>query len=110
MEEARFLFPGVKINSVVGDSCVTLNTPDKFAPYLDSPSPGLVIAGAGCGHGAKGADEIGQFSAVQCSSVREQNFFISGRIAAVLSLTGDWDCPLDRELCRLRFKQIPSKI
>ena len=60
MAEARYLFPGLSILQVVGDSCVTLNTPDKFAPYLDSPRPGLVIAGAGCGHGAKGADEIGQ--------------------------------------------------
>ena len=58
--EARYLFPGLEILRVVGDSCVTLNTPDKFAPFLDSPRPGLVIAGAGCGHGAKGADEIGQ--------------------------------------------------
>ena len=58
--EARYLFPDLEILRVVGDSCVTLNTPDKFAPFLDSPRPGLVIAGAGCGHGAKGADEIGQ--------------------------------------------------
>ena len=107
MAEARYLFPGVSIQQVVGDSCVTLNTPDKFAPYLDSPRPGLVIAGAGCGHGAKGADEIGERRQTsQCG----QTFFISGRIAAVLSLTGHWDCPLDRDLCRLRFKQIPSKI
>ena len=110
MKEALYLFPHLNILNVVGDSCVTLNTPDKFGPYIDIALPGLVVAGAGCGHGAKGADEIGQFSAVQCSSVREQNFFISGRIAAVLSLTGDWDCPLDRELCRIRFKQVPSKI
>ena len=109
MDEARYLFPDLEILRVVGDSCVTLNTPDKFAPFLDSPTPGLVIAGAGCGHGAKGADEIGQ-SCQRDSAVQSQNFLISGRIAAVLSLTGQWDCPLDRELCRLRFKQIPSKI
>ena len=69
--EARYLFPGLSIQQVVGDSCVTLNTPDKFAPFLNNPRPGLVIAGAGCGHGAKGADEIGQScqrdSTVQCS-------------------------------------------
>ena len=47
---------------------------------------GLVIAGAGCGHGAQSCDEV-------------------GRLAAVLSLTGEWDSDLDRERFRVRFKQ-----
>ena len=46
---------------------------------------GLVIAGAGCGHGAQSCDEI-------------------GRLAAVLGLTGAWDSDLDREKFRVRFK------
>ena len=60
MKEALYLFPHLNILNVVGDSCVTLNTPDKFGPYIDIALPGLVVAGAGCGHGAKGADEIGE--------------------------------------------------
>ena len=46
---------------------------------------GLVIAGAGCGHGAQSCDEI-------------------GRLAAVLSLTGDWDSDLERDKFRVRYK------
>ena len=60
VKEALYLFPHLNILNVVGDSCVTLNTPDKFGPYIDIALPGLVVAGAGCGHGAKGADEIGE--------------------------------------------------
>lgn len=52
---------------------------------------GLVIAGAGCGHGAQSCDEI-------------------GRLAAVLSLTGDWDSDLQREMFRVRYKPSPSKL
>ena len=47
---------------------------------------GLVIAGAGCGHGAQSCDEI-------------------GRLAAVLGLTGAWDSDLEQEKFRVRFKQ-----
>lgn len=46
---------------------------------------GLVIAGAGCGHGAQSCDEI-------------------GRLAAVLGLTGAWDSDLQRERFTVRFK------
>ena len=84
---------------MIGDSCVTSNTPGKIAPFVDTldmvknidifyldinPNDllkpnvdsnhinpniddmkpklgdGLVLAAGGCGHAAKGADEIGE--------------------------------------------------
>ena len=71
------LLPGLKVVSCHGDSCVTLNTPTKSAPIIDTVLPGVTIAGAGCGTGAMSSDEV-------------------GRVAAVLSLTGEWDCSVDR--------------
>ena len=77
MKEALYLFPHLNILNVVGDSCVTLNTPDKFGPYIDIALPGLVVAGAGCGHGAKGADEIGESGMRDDSILRpELNIFL----------------------------------
>ena len=47
----------------------------------------MTIAGAGCGTGAMSSDEV-------------------GRVAAVLSLTGEWDCSVDREGCRAQYRQM----
>ena len=46
---------------------------------------GLVIAGAGCGHGAMSSDEI-------------------GKVAAELSSTGKWTSELEKEECRLLYR------
>jgi len=83
--EAHRLVPGLACISVHGDSCVTSNTPGKLAPYIDSVAPGLVVAAGGCGHAAKGCDEI-------------------GRLAAVLSLEDRWDSHLDQQLFRVQYK------
>ena len=85
VREATSLLPGLAVKSVVGDSCVTSNTPGKVAPFIDSPVGGLVVAGGGCGHGAMGSDEI-------------------GRVAAVLAIEGRWDCAVSQKLCRIRYK------
>ena len=85
VREASRLLPGLAIKSVVGDSCVTSNTPGKAAPFIDIPLPGLVVAGGGCGHGAMGSDEI-------------------GRVAASLAVEGTWDCEVSQDLCRVQYK------
>ena len=87
VNEARKLIPGLGIKSVVGDSCVTSNTPGKLAPFIDTVLPGVVLAAGGCGHAAMGSDEI-------------------GRLAAILALDGTWDSKLPKELCRVRFKSL----
>ena len=52
---------------------------------------GLVIAGAGCGHGAMSGDEI-------------------GRLAAELALTGQWDSDVNRDMFRIQFKCVKNKL
>jgi len=91
LDEAVQLLPGLQVSSCHGDSCVTLNTPTKTAPYIDQVLPDLVICGAGCGHGAMSSDEI-------------------GRVAAVLGLSGRWDSDVDRDHCRVKYKQYQSKL
>jgi len=85
VDEALKLLPGLRVISFHGDSCVTLNTPTKKAPFIDTAMPGLVIAGAGCGHGAMSSDEI-------------------GKVAAELSSTGKWTSELEKEECRLLYR------
>ena len=53
--------------------------------FVPRPLTGLVVAGAGCGHGAMGSDEI-------------------GRLAASLATTGEWDSSVPRRVCRLQFQ------
>ena len=52
---------------------------------------GLVIAGAGCGHGAMSGDEI-------------------GRLAAELALSGHWDSDFNRDMFRVKFKYAKNKM
>ena len=40
VEQAGQLVPGLRVISVTGDSCVTLNTPTKEAPFIDDVLPG----------------------------------------------------------------------
>ena len=40
VDEARHLLPGLRVLSYRGDSCVTLNTPTKEAPFIDTVMPG----------------------------------------------------------------------
>ena len=40
VSEAHRLLPGLRVISYYGDSCVTLNTPTKEAPFIDDPIPG----------------------------------------------------------------------
>jgi len=83
--------PSLSVVDVIGDSCVTSNTPGKIAPFvdtLDMLGDGLVLAAGGCGHAAKGADEI-------------------GRLASVLALHGRWDTELPKDLFKVRFKSVP---
>ena len=41
VDQARQLLPGLRVLSYRGDSCVTLNTPDKAAPFIDTVLPGV---------------------------------------------------------------------
>ena len=87
-ELSRFLadlVPGLDIEAVLGGCCVTANTKDKAAPYIDRLVEGLYVASGGCGYAAKSCDEI-------------------GNIAAGLALTGTWPSDTDRELFRVKFK------
>ena len=79
------LVPGLDVQAVVGGCCVTANTRDKAAPYIDQVVEGLYVACGGCGYAAKSCDEI-------------------GNIAAGLALTGEWLSDIDRELFRVKFK------
>ena len=85
--EALQLVPGLAIQSVQGDSCVTSNTPGKVAPYLDTAMEGLVVACGGCGTAAMCSDEI-------------------GRVVAALALEGRWDSEVPQDLCRIKYKII----
>ena len=42
VDEALKLLPGLRVVSFHGDSCVTLNTPTKKAPFIDTAMPGLI--------------------------------------------------------------------
>ena len=42
VDEALKLLPGLRVISFHGDSCVTLNTPTKKAPFIDTAMPGLI--------------------------------------------------------------------
>ena len=42
VDQAGQLLPGLRVISFTGDSCVTLNTPTKEAPYIDNVLPGLI--------------------------------------------------------------------
>lgn len=70
--------PSLKFESVSGGCCVTSNTPQKLAPFIEEIHSGLILAAGGCGYAAKSSDEI-------------------GRLAAVLSTTGKWDSDLPKE-------------
>lgn len=83
--QARELLPGLKIESVHGDNCVTCNTPGKLAPFIDILTPGLGVATGGCGYAAKSCDEI-------------------GRLAATLLLVGHWDSEVPRDLTRVKLR------
>ena len=48
VDQALQLVPGLAVVSVLGDSCVTLNTPDKSAPYIDTILPGQYLSHAQC--------------------------------------------------------------
>ena len=78
--------PSLRFESVHGGCCVTSNTPKKLAPFIDEIYPGLILAAGGCGYAAKSSDEI-------------------GRLAAVLSTTGEWDSDLPKEDFQVVWKQ-----
>ena len=43
VDQARQLVPGLRLVNYHGDSCVTLNTPSKEAPYIDNLLPGISL-------------------------------------------------------------------
>ena len=85
VSKASRILPRLAIQAILGDCCVTANTPGKVAPYLDTAMEGLVVACGGCGNGAMCSDEIGR-----------------------VAVEGRWDSPVQRELCRIRYKKISS--
>ncbi|XP_042911797.1 monomeric sarcosine oxidase [Parasteatoda tepidariorum] len=74
--------PGLKYDSVSSRTCVNCYTPNGL-PYIDRINPTLTVAVAGNGKGAKFSDEV-------------------GRLAAKLSMTGEWDSELEQ----IRFRAI----
>ena len=68
-------------------SCVTCNTPNKFAPFIDLIDRGVYLATGGCGEGAASCDEI-------------------GRIAAKLAVDDIWDSMIPREACKAKLNKI----
>ncbi|GFQ72146.1 DAO domain-containing protein [Trichonephila clavata] len=79
------LIPGLKFTDVSRMTCVTCYTPTDL-PYIDRVSPTVTIAISGNGKGAKFSDEV-------------------GRIAAHLSLTGQWDSELPQNHFRAIFQE-----
>ncbi len=82
--EAKKLLPGLKVESVRGESCVTCKTPGIVAPFIDVVAPGLGVATGGCGRAGMSCDEI-------------------GRLAATLLLEGHWDSEIPRDATRAKF-------
>lgn len=80
------LIPGLKFTDVSRMTCVTCYTPTDL-PYIDRISPTVTIAISGNGKGAKFSDEV-------------------GRIAAHLSVTGQWDSELNQNHFRAIFQKI----
>jgi glycine/D-amino acid oxidase-like deaminating enzyme len=68
-------------------SCVTCNTPNKFAPFIDQIGQGVYLATGGCGEGATSCDEI-------------------GRIAAKLAVDQIWESAIPREACRAKLHNL----
>jgi len=88
-ELERFIMDFVRdlgVEAVSGGCCVTSKTKDKSGPYIDCVKSGLFVAGGGCGYAAKSCDEI-------------------GRIAAVLSVTGDWDSDIARDIMTIKWRE-----
>jgi len=82
--------PSLKVLSVHGGCCVTAKTHDKKAPYVDEITPGVILAGGGCGYAAKSCDEI-------------------GRIAAKLCTKGEWTCKnIARSDMKIKWRNIKS--
>ncbi|GFV43054.1 peroxisomal sarcosine oxidase [Trichonephila clavipes] len=79
------LIPGLKFTEISRMTCVTCYTPTDL-PYIDRVSPTVTIALSGNGKGAKFSDEV-------------------GRIAAHLSLTGQWDSELPQNHFRAIFQK-----
>lgn len=84
------LMPGLRVKSVSWKPCVVSFTAHR-RPYIgavDGNRPAaaarLFVAAGGCGAAAKSSDEI-------------------GKLAAGLTLTGKWTCPLDASLFRAVF-------
>ena len=83
-EFIQAFIPSLNYESVHGGCCVTSNTPRKLAPFIGEIRPGLVLTAGGCGYAAKSSDEI-------------------GRLAAVLSINGEWDSELPQKDFQIKF-------
>ncbi|KAG8182835.1 hypothetical protein JTE90_000442 [Oedothorax gibbosus] len=78
------LFPKIKLSNVETMSCACCYSLSGL-PYIDKISPTVTVACAGNGKGAKFSDEV-------------------GRIAAKLSLTGEWDSEIPKEKFKVIFQ------
>ncbi|GFT31241.1 monomeric sarcosine oxidase [Nephila pilipes] len=79
------LIPGLKFTDLSRMTCVTCCTPSGL-PYVDRVSPTVTVAVSGNGKGAKFSDEI-------------------GKIAAHLSITGQWNSELPRNMFHAIFQK-----
>lgn len=73
----KYLLPGLKVESVCGDGCLTSHTPNG-EPYIDVVAEGFGVVLGGNGVGAKSCAEL-------------------GRLSARLTLLGEWDSDVPRE-------------
>lgn len=80
------MIPGLKVEKVSGDGCVTAHTPD-YEPYIDMVAEGFGVALGGNGYAAKSCPEI-------------------GRLAARLTVLGEWDTEIPRDRVRIKWKEI----
>lgn len=72
-----------------GDGCLTSHTPNS-QPYIDTVAEGFGVALGGNGHAAKSCSEI-------------------GRLAARLTLLGEWDSEIPKEHLKIVWES-PSHL
>ncbi|GFR12168.1 peroxisomal sarcosine oxidase [Trichonephila clavata] len=79
------IIPDLKVNRVQSKTCITCDSPTRL-PYIDRITPTVAVAAVGNGLGATICDEV-------------------GRLAACLSVTGQWDSELPKSLFEIILEE-----
>ncbi|XP_042877243.1 monomeric sarcosine oxidase-like [Penaeus japonicus] len=79
-----YMLPGLKVEEVTGDGCLTSHTPDE-EPYIDIIAENFGVCLGGNGYGAAASDEM-------------------GRLAARLLMLGEWESDIPRERVKIVWK------